>query len=137
MKLSLTTALVMIALPFLFAELNLTCNESPSVPMGLWHLTHQPLTRKGYVRLKMPMKQVAGMAGDVIRVTPEGSYVNGQLWPHTAPITDHHCPFGKYVLKPGELWLLSSHPSGWDSRDYCAVPESLVDSTAELLVKQP
>ena len=29
------------------------------------------------------------------------------------------------------------HPFGWDSRYYCAVPESLVDSTAELLVKQP
>ena len=137
MKLPLTTALVMIALPLLFGELNLTCNESPSVPMGVWHLTHQPLTRKAYVRLKMPIKQIAGMTGDTIRVTPEGSYVNGWLWPHTAPITDHHCPFGKYVLKPGELWLLSSHPFGWDSRYYCAVPQGLVDSTAELLVKQP
>jgi type IV secretory pathway protease TraF len=136
-KLPLTTALLMISLPFLFAELNLTCNESPSVPMGLWHLTHQPLTRKAYVRLKMPMKQIAGITGDTIRVTPEGSYVNGRLWPDSAPIGDHHCPFGEYVLRPGELWLLSSHPFGWDSRYYCAVPESLVDSTAKLVVKQP
>jgi type IV secretory pathway protease TraF len=105
--------------------------------MGLWHLTHQPLTRKAYIRLKMPMKQIAGMAGDTIRVTPEGSYVNGRLWPDSAPIANHHCPFGEYLLKPGELWVLSSHPFGWDSRYYCAVPESLVDSTAELLVKQP
>jgi type IV secretory pathway protease TraF len=136
MKISLTAALVLIALPLVFAELNLTCNESPSVPMGLWHLSHKPLTHGSYVRLKAPMKEIAGMPGDTIRVTPEGSYINDRLWPHSAPIGDHHCPFGEYVLAPGELWLLSRHPQGWDSRYYCAIPESLVDSTAELLVQQ-
>jgi type IV secretory pathway protease TraF len=111
-------------------------NESPSVPIGLWHLTHEPLTHNAYIRLKMPMKQIAGMAGDSIEVTPRGSVVNGKLWPDSAPIGAHHCPFGRYVLKPGELWLLSHHPLGWDSRYYCAVPDTLVDSTARLVLRQ-
>jgi type IV secretory pathway protease TraF len=133
-KLGFAGVLTMIALPILFAELNFTCNDSPSIPRGLWHLTHKPLTHYAYVRLKMPMKEIAGMAGDTIRVTPQGSYINGELWPQSAPIGPYHCPFGEYHLQRGELWLMSVDPRGWDSRYYCAIPESLVDSTADLWV---
>jgi type IV secretory pathway protease TraF len=134
MRVSFAAVLTIIALPILFAELNLTCNQSPSVPMGLWRLTHQPLAHGAYVRLKAPMKEIAGMAGDTVRVTPQGSYINGELWPDSAPVGAYHCPFGEYHLQPGELWLMSVDPRGWDSRYYCAIPESLVDSTATLLI---
>jgi len=115
-------------------------NTSASEPRGLWRITHEPLKRGSYVILKMPLKQIAALPGDTVRITPEGSYVNGNLRPGSAiPAGVHqHYPFGTYVLTAGQLWLLGDHPLSWDSRYVGAIPESLVNATAEpLLTEEP
>ncbi len=115
-------------------------NISPSEPRGLWRLTDEPLRRGAYVVLKMPLKQIAALNGDTVRNTPEGSYINGKLWPHSgipAGVRDHF-PYGYHVLHAGEVWVLGNHPLSWDSRYFGPVPEALVASTAEpLLTEQP
>ncbi|HEX4211550.1 MAG TPA: S26 family signal peptidase [Candidatus Binataceae bacterium] len=128
--------------PFmLFAVLGLACNNSPSAPRGLYRLTHSSLQRGTFVVLKMPLKRIAAMAGDTVQVTAEGSYINGKLWPGSAipddVLTGHrleHYPFGTYTLRPGQLWVLSHNPFGWDSRYFGPVDQSLVNATAEPLL---
>jgi type IV secretory pathway protease TraF len=110
-------------------------NTSPSEPRGLWRLSHEPLMRGTYVVLKMPLKQIAALEGDSVRTTPEGSYINGKLWPHSgipAGVRDHF-PYGYYVLHAGQVWVLGNHSLSWDSRYYGPVPEALIDSTAKPL----
>ncbi len=114
-------------------------NASPSEPLGIYRLTHEPLIRGAYVVLKMPLKQIAALPGDTVRVTPEGSYVNGKLWPHSAIPTGapNHFPFGTYLLHPNQLWVLGDNPLSYDSRYFGMIPESLVNATARpLLIKE-
>jgi type IV secretory pathway protease TraF len=110
-------------------------NISPSEPRGLWRLTHDQLMRGTYVVLKLPLKQIAALKGDTVQTTPEGTYINGKLWPHSAipaGVRDHF-PFGNYVLHTGQVWVLGQHPFSWDSRYFGPIPETLVDSTAKPL----
>jgi type IV secretory pathway protease TraF len=111
-------------------------NASPSEPLGIYHLTHEPLTRGAFVVLKMPLKQIAALPGDTVRVTPEGSYVNGRLWPHSAiPAgAPNHFPFGTYRIHQHQLWVLGDNPLSYDSRYFGTIPESLVSATAEPLL---
>jgi conjugal transfer pilin signal peptidase TrbI len=127
---------VLLALLLLYAVLGLASNNSPSEPRGLYRLTHEPLQRGRYVVLKMPLKQIAGVPGDTVRAAPEGSYVNGKLWPKSAiPAgVQEHFPFGTYVLQPGQLWVLGDHPLSFDSRYFGMVPDTLVNATAEPLL---
>ncbi len=71
-------------------------NTSPSEPRGLWRLTDEPLRRGTYVVLKMPLKQIAALNGDTVRTTPEGSYINGKLWPLSGIPAGvrYHFPYG-------------------------------------------
>jgi type IV secretory pathway protease TraF len=111
-------------------------NLSPSEPIGLYRVSFEPLTRGAYVILKSPIKRIAGAPGDTVRATPEGSYVNGKLWPLSAIPGDStypHYPFGVYTLQPGQLWILGSHPDSYDSRFFGPVTQTLVHSTAEPL----
>jgi conjugal transfer pilin signal peptidase TrbI len=127
---------VLLALLMLYAVLGLASNNSPSEPRGLYRLTHEPLQRGRYVVLKMPLKQIAAVPGDTVRTAPEGSYVNGKLWPKSAiPAgVQEHFPFGTYVLQPGQLWVLGDHPLSFDSRYFGMVPDTLVNATAEPLL---
>jgi type IV secretory pathway protease TraF len=111
-------------------------NGSPSEPRGIYRLTHEPLIRGAYVVLKLPLKQIAALPGDTVRVTPEGSYVNGKLWPHSAIPTGapNHFPFGTYLLHPNQLWVLGDNPLSYDSRYFGMIPESLVNATAKPLL---
>ena len=113
--------------------LNLSGNASRSEPRGFYRITHEPLRHGIFVVLKLPLKQAAALPGDTVRVTPEGSYINGRLWPHSGiPADVHsHYPFGTYVLKPGELWVLGDNPRSYDSRYFGMIPESLISATAE------
>jgi type IV secretory pathway protease TraF len=115
--------------------LELTGNASPSEPRGIYRLTHEPLTRGAFVVLKMPLKQIAGLPGDTIRVTPYGSYVNGELWPDSGipAAATNHFAYGTYVLQPGQLWVLGNHPLSYDSRYLGMIPEALVNATARPL----
>jgi type IV secretory pathway protease TraF len=120
-------------------------NSSASEPRGFYRITHEPLRRGGYVILKMPLKRIAALPGDTVRVTPEGSYINGKLWPGSAIPADvlaghrlEHYPFGPYILRPGQLWVLSDNLLGWDSRYFGPVDQSLINATAEpLLTEKP
>jgi type IV secretory pathway protease TraF len=111
-------------------------NGSPSEPRGIYRLTHEPLIRGAYVVLKLPLKQIAALPGDTVRVTPEGTYVNGKLWPHSAiPASAwNHFPFGTYLLHPNQLWVLGDNPFSYDSRYFGMIPESLVNATAKPLL---
>ena len=114
-------------------------NSSSSEPLGIYRLTHEPLTRGALVVLKLPLKQIAALPGDTVRVTREGSYVNGKLWPHSAIPTDapSHFPFGTYLLHPNQLWVLGYNPLSYDSRYFGMIPETLVSATAKpLLIKE-
>jgi type IV secretory pathway protease TraF len=111
-------------------------NGSPSEPLGIYRLTHEPLTRGAFVVLKLPLKQIAALPGDTVRVTPEGSYVNGKLWPHSGipASTPNHFPYGTYLLHPNQLWVLGDNFLSYDSRYFGMIPESLVNATAEPLL---
>jgi type IV secretory pathway protease TraF len=141
----LSLILVLLAVIALLPTLRLQGNLSASEPRGIYRLTHEPLNRGTYVVLKMPLKRIAAMPGDAVRVTPEGSYINGKLWPASGlPVEimkDHrleHYPFGIYILKPGQLWVLSNNPLGWDSRYFGPIDQHLVNATAEpVLTEDP
>jgi type IV secretory pathway protease TraF len=133
--------LLMLALITLYAILGLACNDSASAPRGLYRVTHGAFQRGTFVILKMPLKRIAAVAGDTVQVTPEGSYINGKLWPGSAipgdVLANHwlaHYPFGTFTLRPGQLWVLSHNPRGWDSRYFGPVDQSLVNATAEPLL---
>ena len=114
----------------------LRLNFSPSEPRGLYRLSRESLNRGTFVLLASPLKQIAGVPGDVVRVTPEGSYINGKLWPMSAIPGDStfpHYPYGVYRLRAGQLWVLGAHPDSYDSRYFGPVPRTLVSSTARPL----
>jgi type IV secretory pathway protease TraF len=120
--------------------LHVAGNLSPSVPRGFYRITHDPLQRGTFVVLKMPLKRVAAVPGDTVRLAAEGTYVNGRLWPGSGIPADvlvshrlEHYPFGVYVLKAGQLWVLSNNPLGWDSRYFGPIDEQLVGATARPL----
>jgi type IV secretory pathway protease TraF len=106
-----------------------TVNVTNSEPTGLYlHVLGSP-TRGGMVVLRPLLKHVAAMPGDVVRVTPEGSYINGKLWPYSGvPVTPPYrpFPFGTYTLQLGQYWLLGSNPESWDSRYIGPIPVDLI-----------
>ena len=135
----LALSLVLIVALAAASIMNIKGNASPSEPPGIYRLTHEPLTRGAFVVLKLPLKQIAALPGDTVRVTPAGSYVNGKLWPHSGipASAPNHFPFGTYLLPPNQLWVLGDNPLSYDSRYFGMIPESLVNATAEpLLIKE-
>ena len=104
---------------------------SDSEPQGLYRETSGPIERDGMVQLRALMKHVAGIPGDTVRVTPEGSYINGILWDYSAIPSDVHSrpyPFGTYTLPPRQYWLLGRNPSSWDSRYLGPFPDDMINS---------
>jgi type IV secretory pathway protease TraF len=131
---SVTIGLILVIT--LFLVLGLGCNKSPSSPIGLyWLWPNLKPSRGEYVVLAMPLKQLAGMPGDTVTVTPEGAYVNGRLLPNSAPsATWQHYPYGTC---PDQLWVSGNHPLAYDSRYLGPVPASLVNAIAEPLITWP
>jgi type IV secretory pathway protease TraF len=132
----LTLSLVLIVALAVASIFDIRGNGSPSEPLGIYRLTHEPLTRGAFVVLKLPLKQIAALPGDTVRVTPEGSYVNGKLWPHSGipASAPNHFPFGTYLLHPNQLWVLGDNRLSYDSRYFGMIPESLVNATAKPLL---
>ncbi len=70
------------------------------------------------------MKRVVALAGDVVAVRPEAVMGNGRHLPGSASAAvDHlgrplaHAAWGRQVVAPGELWLVSTRvANSWDSR---------------------
>ncbi|KTD03693.1 conjugal transfer peptidase TraF [Legionella geestiana] len=108
----------------------LRVNTSPSIPVGVYRLTDEAITRGRYVLLCPPdtplfqeakrrgyvpagfcpgnlgylMKQVAATAGDVVSHTPEGLNVNGVLLPASREL-----PFDG-AQRPLPHWEPSHYP---------------------------
>ena len=69
-------------------------------------------------------KLVLAVPGDTVRLTESGFRVNGQLIPHTAPMTADsrgrvvtHYPYGSYNVAQNEIWLYSPfNRRSFDSR---------------------
>ena len=62
-------------------------------------------------------KIILGMPDDLVNIDPATV-----LKADTAGRPLEHFPFGRYRVKPGEIWLYGSARNSWDSRYYSAVP---------------
>jgi conjugative transfer signal peptidase TraF len=140
-------------------ELGYCLNITPSEPAGIYELVPGGVARGGLVLLKQPhasaasilrryapanlplIKRVAALPGDVVRVTADGVYVNGVRWPESVPLAHdaegrplRPYPFGAYRVAAGELWAMSNHPRGLDSRYFGPLPEASVISRLKPLL---
>jgi type IV secretory pathway protease TraF len=118
----------------LFVLTHFTLNVSASEPLGIYRPTNAALERGSLVLLRDPLKRLVGMPRDVIRTSPEGTYVNGRLIPNSGipkstPYRPY--PFTTFVLEPDQFWVLGDHPLSYDSRYLGPVPGSLIASTVE------
>ncbi|MBV8357708.1 MAG: S26 family signal peptidase [Deltaproteobacteria bacterium] len=120
----------MLVLYLLYGAAGLRWNFSPSLPVGLWRLTHEQIQRGSYVTFDEPIKQVAGLPGDLVVFTEQGIYINGQLWPQSAPVGPNHYPFTAMVLQPGQYLLMGHHPLSWDARYSGWTTATIIASTA-------
>ena len=78
----------------------------------------------------MPIgKSVLAVGGDTVTVTPSGLLVNGAPVPNSRPLAEDRngrplprLLVGRYVVGPGELWVLSSYSRlSFDSRYFGAI----------------
>ena len=134
------TRITVIATSMLVAGLanslgGLVVNLTNSEPTGLYLRVPGEPERGAMVALRSLMKHVVAVPGDVVTVTALGTYVNGQLFPHSAiPATAkgyRPFPFGAYTLRRGQYWLLGTSPDSWDSRYIGPVPIDLIESSVE------
>jgi type IV secretory pathway protease TraF len=130
-----TLALIVTAVPLLlmlnYRYLGFTGTLTDSEPWGFYRVSREPVHRGGMVQLRYLVKHVAAMPGDTVWVTPEGSYINGQLWPDSAVPADapyRPFPYGTYKLAPGQFWLLGHNPRSWDSRYVGMIPQDLIST---------
>ncbi len=68
-------------------------------------------------------KLVLALSGDTVTVSAEGLSVNGALVPDSrARARDGRgrslgrAPFGEHLVRSSQIWLISHHPLGYDSR---------------------
>jgi len=86
-------------------------------------------------------KRVCALPGDTVTVTPTGLLVNGTPVPNSRPLGwDHEgrplprLEVGRYVVRPGALWLVSSYSRfSFDSRYFGAVKAGVVRGSARQL----
>lgn len=81
-------------------------------------------------------KPVFAIGGDTITVSPSGLELDGKPVSRTEPLRQDsdgrhlpRVPDGRYVVQPGEVWLVSTYsPRSWDSRYFGPVPVSAIIS---------
>jgi conjugative transfer signal peptidase TraF len=81
-------------------------------------------------------KPVFAIGGDTITVGPSGLELDGNPVSRTEPLRQDsdgrylpRVPDGRYVVQPGEVWLVSTYsPRSWDSRYFGPVPVSAIIS---------
>jgi conjugative transfer signal peptidase TraF len=135
------------------AQLGYCLNITPSEPVGIYRRAAGGAERGALVLLNQPsdfpasilgryvpaniplIKRVAAIPSDVVETSAYGVRVNGILWPDSATLTHDQegrslrpYPFGIYRVPTGQLWVMSNHPRGLDSRYFGPVPESSVIS---------
>jgi conjugative transfer signal peptidase TraF len=135
------------------AALGYCLNLTPSEPVGIYrrvaggaqpnalvllrqpHDSAAPILER-YLPANIPLiKRIAAIPGEVVETSARGVRVNGILWPDSAPLTHDQegrslqpYPFGTYRVAAGQLWVMSNHPRGLDSRYFGPVTESSVIS---------
>ncbi len=70
------------------------------------------------------MKPESAHAGDIVELNARGVAVNGKLLPNSAPLPFDtegrpldHWRFGRFKVRQGEVWAVSSYnPRSFDSR---------------------
>lgn len=83
------------------------------------------------------LKTVAAVAGDAIELTAKGVRINQTWLPQSAiqkidsagrPLP--HMPLGRYPVRIGEVWLISTHTSqSFDSRYFGPIQEARITTT--------
>jgi len=119
-------ALLVFALP------HIRYNHSTSEPRGVYWLDYYRSVQRGdFVTVSTVLKQIAAVSGDVVLFTPEGVVINGSLWQNSAPLRPYTpFPFGRYVVQPGQVLLLSHNKRGFDGRYIGFVPTNLLEAIA-------
>lgn len=86
-------------------------------------------------------KRIIAMVGDTIQLVDAGVIVNGRVLSNSAPLPRDskgrplpRLRVSRRVVLPNEVWLLSSHPRGYDSRYYGAVPAARIVARIEPLL---
>ena len=90
----------------------------------------------GYAPL---LKPVAAVPGDIVTMSNQGIRVNGQWLPNSVPSQGDSqqrpltaVPSGRYVVKPGTVWLISTYyAQSFDSRYFGPVPIHQIQGTAK------
>jgi type IV secretory pathway protease TraF len=118
----------------LFALTHLTLNESPSMPIGLYRISHEPLRHGSLVLLKDPLKEIVAVPGDTVRWDATGVSVNGRLLDNSAIPSDSPYPPYPYTtlkLAPDQYVTMGQHPLSFDTRYTGPTPSSLIASTVQ------
>jgi conjugative transfer signal peptidase TraF len=84
------------------------------------------------------IKRVVAVAGDVVDLSPDAVVVNGRALPGSSSAEVDsvgrrlpHVRWGRHVVAPGELWVVSARvPNSWDSRYLAPVSLSQVRAVA-------
>jgi type IV secretory pathway protease TraF len=79
---------------------------------------------------------VFAIGGDTITIDSSGLELDGNPVSRTEPLRQDsdgrqlpRVPDGRYVVQPGEVWLVSTYsPRSWDSRYFGPVPVSAIIS---------
>ena len=162
MFLSAIAAEVALILWFTF-DSRLVWNFTDSMPVGLYRRSEDQISKHSLVLLNNALleqhnslfsqgidngyflrdnnllKEVIAVAGDVVSVTREGIYINGQKYPGTAAVTsDSHgntlkqSKLTEYLLKKDELLVFGNSSSkSFDSRYFGIVKSNEVIATVK------
>lgn len=157
-KCFLPTCACCVGLGLFFLKVYFTVVVTPSVPMGVWRITHTPLTRGVFIRFCLPdtqinedihrkiprgwcsnglmpmLKPIVAVGGDVVAINNRHVFINGhEIEPNGSIPKDAPFPpsfTGSYTLKQDELWVQSTyHPHSVDSRYFGPIHRRDVLST--------
>jgi type IV secretory pathway protease TraF len=120
----------------LFALTHLTLNESPSMPIGLYRISHEPIRHGSLVLLKDPLKEIVAVPGDTVRWDATGVSVNGRLLDNSAiPSGSPYPPYPYTTLKlaPDQYVTMGHHPLSFDARYTGPTPATLIATTIKPL----
>jgi type IV secretory pathway protease TraF len=127
--------LVIVFTGILYLLTHFTLNESASMPIGLYRVTHEPIRRGSLVLLKEPLKEIVAVPGDRVRWDTKGVSVNGRLLKNSAvPSGSPYPPYPPTTtlkLAPDQFVVMGHHPLSYDARYTGPTPASLIASTIQ------
>lgn len=75
------------------------------------------------------IKKIAALPGQTVNVTGHGVFIDGKIWPMSAPLTRDTVgrplapDYGPHTIQPGTVWVMGLNPKAWDGRYYGAIPD--------------